>query len=110
MDKENLSFEDLPKEVLALGREIDEVKKLLTLSVNSKSKARVPISIDEASELIQKAKPTIYTLVRKGIIPSCKRGKQLYFFEDELLAWIEEGRKPTYDELMDDLDNQSAEF
>lgn len=110
MDKENLSFEDLPKAILALGREINEVKNLLTLSVNSNSNTRVPISIDEASELIQKAKPTIYTLVREGKIPVCKRGKQLYFFEDELLAWIEKGRKSTYDDLTDNLDMPNAEF
>ena len=36
---------------------------------------------------------TIYTLARKGQIPAYKRGKKLYFYEDELLQWIESGRK-----------------
>ena len=30
----------------------------------------------------------------QGAIPAYKRGKKLYFYEDELLQWIESGRKP----------------
>jgi len=40
-----------------------------------------------------KAKSTVYTLVRKGSIPCYKSGKKLYFYEDELLEWINTGRK-----------------
>lgn len=36
-----------------------------------------------------------YTLVRKGLLPAYKKGKKLYFYEDELLAWIENGRRKT---------------
>ena len=52
------------------------------------------VEIDEAYKITRKAKPTIYTLARKGLIPAYKRGKKLYFYEDELLQWIESGRKP----------------
>ena len=45
-------------------------------------------------ELLALADITIYTLARKGLIPAYKRGKKLYFYEDELLQWIESGRKP----------------
>ena len=62
------------------------------------------MGIDEACIITHKAKPTIYTLARKGIIPAYKRGKKLYFYEDELLKWIEEGRKvistKSYDEML----------
>ena len=51
------------------------------------------IEINEAYKITRKAKPTIYTLARKGLIPAYKRGKKLYFYEDELLQWIESGRK-----------------
>ena len=51
------------------------------------------IEIDEACKITRKAKPTIYTLARKGLIPAYKKGKKLYFYEDELLQWIESGRK-----------------
>ena len=51
------------------------------------------IDIDKASILIQKSKPTIYRLARTGLIPAYKRGKKLYFYEDELIKWIEAGKK-----------------
>ncbi len=47
------------------------------------------VEIDEACKITRKAKPTIYTLARNGLIPAYKRGKKLYFYEDELLQWIE---------------------
>ncbi len=50
-----------------------------------------------------------YTLVRKGILPAYKKGKKLYFYEDELLAWVENGRKKTseqnYDEVLANMQN-----
>lgn len=45
------------------------------------------------------AKPTIYTLVRKRVLPCYKNGKKLYFFEDELLEWIAKGKKKTMQEI-----------
>lgn len=51
------------------------------------------IKINEAYKITRKAKPTIYTLARKGLVPAYKRGKKLYFYESKLLQWIESGRK-----------------
>ena len=40
----------------------------------------------------------------KGLLPAYKKGKKLYFYEDELLAWIENGRRKsaeqTYEEML----------
>ncbi len=60
------------------------------------SDKHVLIEIEDACRIIRKAKPTIYTLVRKGLLPAYKKGKKLYFYEDELLAWIENGRRKTF--------------
>lgn len=65
---------------------------------------RIPIGIDEACRVVQKAKSTIYALVRKGLIPCYKRGKKLFFFEDELLAWIENGKKKTIQEISEEME------
>lgn len=54
------------------------------------------LTIDKASILIQKSKPTIYRLARTGLIPAYKRGKKLYFYEDELFKWIEGGKKQSH--------------
>lgn len=106
MDKNEISFENLPKAVAHLLSEVAEIKSLVEKTQPNANNKRVPIGIDEACNLIGKAKPTIYALVRKRLIPCYKNGKKLYFFEEELLAWIESGRKKTVQEI----DQQAKEF
>ncbi|KAA6329312.1 hypothetical protein EZS27_021864 [termite gut metagenome] len=60
---------------------------------------RVPIGIDDACQIIGKARPTVYALVRNRLLPCYKNGKKLYFFEDELLEWIAKGKKKTLLEI-----------
>ena len=86
MDSNEISFENLPRAVAHLVSEIAEIKFLVERKeVPMISQKRVPIDIDAACQLIGKAKPTVYTLVRTRKIPCYKNGKKLYFFEDELL-------------------------
>jgi hypothetical protein len=60
---------------------------------------RVPLGIEDACRIIGKAKPTVYALVHKRLLPCYKNGKKLYFFEDELLDWISKGKKKTLQEI-----------
>ena len=71
MANEQITFDKLPQAVGYLTEQMEQIPCKIT----------------------RKAKPTIYTLARKGLIPAYKRGKKLYFYEDELLQWIESGRK-----------------
>ena len=100
MEVNEISFENLPKAVAHLVSEIAEIKFLVErkeiLQIPQK---KIPIDIVEACRIIGKAKPTVYTLVRKRLIPCYKNGKKLYFFEDELLEWISKGRKKTLQEI-----------
>jgi len=63
------------------------------------------IGIGEACDLLNLAKPTIYTRTSKGTIPHFKKGKKLYFRRSELLAWIDEGRRNTVDQEQARVDN-----
>ena len=100
MDVNDISFENLPKAVAHLVSEIAEIKLLVekerTPSVPQK---RVPIGIDEACQIIGKAKPTVYALVRKRLLPCYKNGKKLYFFEDELVECISNSKRKTLQEI-----------
>ncbi|MCT3662961.1 helix-turn-helix domain-containing protein [Elizabethkingia anophelis] len=100
MDSNDISFENLPRAVAHLASEIAEIKFLVERkdapTIPSK---RIPIDIEAACQLIGKAKPTVYTLVRTRKIPCYKNGKKLYFFEDELLEWISQGKKKTIQEI-----------
>ena len=77
-----------------LTEQMEQIRQMVEAlqSQTSSDKHRL-IEIDEACKITRKAKPTIYTLARKGLIPAYKKGKKLYFYEDELLQWIESGRK-----------------
>lgn len=94
MECKDLTFDKLPEAVAYLIEAVAEIKSLVKNKTELPEK-RIPIGIGDACRIIQKAKPTIYALVRKGLLPSYKRGKKLFFFEDELLEWIAKGKKKT---------------
>ena len=100
MESNEISFENLPKAVAHLVSEIAIIKLLVEVKQPQQvPQKRIPIDITEACQIIGKAKPTVYTLVRKRLIPCYKNGKKLYFFEDELLEWISKGKKKTLLEI-----------
>jgi len=96
---DKITFDKLPEVVAYLIKEVTQIKELVGCKPNPLPAKRVPIGIDEACQIIGKAKPTVYTLVRKRLLPCYKNGKKLYFFEDELLEWISKGKKKTLLEI-----------
>lgn len=92
MDKE-ITFEQLSEAVTYLTEQLSAIKEIVSALRPPIPEEKSLIGIDEACAIIQKAKPTIYALVRKGIVPAYKRGKKLYFYKEELLQWVESGRK-----------------
>ena len=100
-----ITFDKLPQAVVYLTEQVERIHKIVaTLQPQATTDKHRIVEIDEACKITRKAKPTIYTLARKGLIPTYKRGKKFYFYEDELLKWIEEGRKvisiKSYDEML----------
>ncbi|MDR2811266.1 MAG: helix-turn-helix domain-containing protein [Tannerellaceae bacterium] len=95
MCKDEITFDKLLQAITYLTEQVAELKELVSELQPAQSEKHVLVGIDDACRIIQKAKPTVYALVRKGLLPSYKKGKQLYFYEDELLTWIENGRRNT---------------
>ena len=94
MRKEPITFDNLPHAVSYLTEQVEKIYQLLmTMQPQKDDPKHKLVDIDKACQIVQKAKPTIYRLVRTGLIPVYKRGKKLYFYEDELLKWIETGKK-----------------
>ena len=108
-NEKTITFDKLPEAVGYLTEQVIELKKMVSELKLPSSEKRVLIEIEDACRIIHKAKATIYTLVRKGILPAYKKGKKLYFYEDELLTWVENGRKKTseqnYDEVLANMQN-----
>lgn len=76
---------------------------ILDLKHNQKEKESTQnelLTIQEASKLLKLSIPTLYSKSSKRELPGiCKRGKRLYFSKSALLNWIEEGKRPTIEEL-----------
>ena len=88
MNANEISFENLPKAVALLSHQIEELKTIVqqgSIGELPEKKKPKPIGVEQACEIIGKAKPTLYALVRTRLIPSYKSGKKLYFYENELL-------------------------
>ncbi len=93
-----ITFDKLPQAVGYLTEQVERIHKIVAaLQPQTTTNKHRIVEIDEACKITRKAKPTIYTLARKGLIPAYKRGKKLYFYEDELLQWIESSRKTLLD-------------
>ena len=73
-------------------------------TVNQLLKERIPVSFERACEITGKAKNTMYRYTSQGLIPHYKRGKTVYFFEDELLEWVRNSRIETLLERQDSQD------
>ena len=106
MDTKKITFDNLPDAMTYLIQEMNAIKSMIVTINSPPPKQRLPIGIDAACELLKKAKPTIYALARKGLLPCYKNGKKLYFFEDELLEWIQKGKRKTVQEIREKAENR----
>ena len=93
--KEELTMNAVPKAVNYLIEEVaemrallDKMEKQLGLGVNRHR----PILIEQAAEILQMKPGTVRRLVNDREIPHYKREHNIYFFEDELIKWIEDSK------------------
>jgi excisionase family DNA binding protein len=63
------------------------------------------LTIIQASELLNLAKPTIYGLTHQSKIPFIKKGKKLYFKKSDLFEWLNAGRRLTRSEIEQEADD-----
>ena len=93
--KEELTMNAVPKAVNYLIEEVaemraflDKMEKQLGLGVNRHR----PILIEQAAEILQMKTGTVRRLVNDRAIPHYKREHNIYFFEDELIKWVEDSK------------------
>jgi len=98
---EILTFDQLPKAVSELLEKVSKIEDILSHENSSTQDTENPISIQQASALINLSISTIYGKVCRREIPVSKQGKRLYFNKMELLEWIKAGRKKTLAEIQE---------
>ena len=78
----------LINEVAEMRATLDKMEKQLGLVINHHR----PILMEQAAEILQMKVGTVKRLVDERNIPHYKREHNIYFFEDELIKWIEESK------------------
>jgi excisionase family DNA binding protein len=58
------------------------------------------LSIKEASKFLDMATQTIYGMTSTRQIPFIKKGKRVFFNKAEIIAWLNEGKMKTRDEIL----------
>lgn len=100
-EKEELTLPNVPKAVNYLINEIAEMRVLLE-HIESQLGLGVdkhrPIGIEDACRVLGLTKNGINKMIRNCTIPHYLKEKKVYFFEDELVKWVEKDRVPTFQE------------
>lgn len=86
--EEKIHLLGLTKEQLAelVGSEVE--RRLQSLKTASTVDEKKPLSVGEAAQFLGLAKQSVYNGTSTGVIPHHKQGNKLFFFREELLAWI----------------------
>lgn len=74
-----------------VGLLMDRVEEVLGKAPQRNGKGHNLLSLNEVAALLGKSASTIYSMTSDKRIPYHKRGNKLYFFEDEIIVWIEQG-------------------
>lgn len=100
MNSSQNPFEAIDTRFNSLESLVLDIKELLANKSSTPSTNDDEIlTVRQASTLLNLAVPTIYALTSSRTLPHSKRGKKLYFRKNELLAWIQSGRRNTSQEI-----------
>jgi len=94
MEQEKYTFDQLPMAVATLNKKMDSLIQRFdeTFSkTETVENTHELLDLSAAAKMLGKAESTIYTMTSGRLIPFHKRGNKLYFFKDELTAWVESG-------------------
>ena len=98
---EHVTFNDLPKAVTMLTKEVSELKRLL-IEKQGQPTTEQPeqlLTVQEAAKFLKLTVTTIYSKVSRNELPVMKRSKRLYFSSTELMDYLKDGRKKSYAEI-----------
>ena len=98
MEKEILTFNDLPQVVAQLRDEVMGMRAMLARQQAESSKPvkenrHKPMTVEEAIEYTHIPRGTMYMKLEDGTIPAAKPGRRWILYQDELDKWLETTRR-----------------
>ena len=88
---ENISeiLRDLVREVKELKQKVDS---LSSTEVNQPTQRKKIMNTGQVCLLLDKAPLTIYRMLKRGDLTGYKKGREWYFYEEEVISMLEKGR------------------
>lgn len=87
-----LTFEQLPHAFELFLKKIEDLERLIiSQSKESQSTSVKPLTIEEAADFLHLSIPQMYVLVKENEGLGQKSGKRWYFFEKNLIEYINTG-------------------
>ena len=74
-------------------------KAIIQNPTNDKCQTDTFLDVNQAAAFIGIAKVTLYGKCSGQLIPHFKKGKKLYFDQQELIEWLKSGKRKTVDEI-----------
>src|SRR6478609_4128253 len=96
-----MTFTEMADFMLKLDAKMDTILRVVAAK---KIEAPAPelMTLSQAAEFLNRSSSTIYGMVSRQEIPHTKKGKRLSFKRSELFSWLEEGRRKTISEDLND--------
>ena len=90
------SNENISEILIDLVREVKELKQkvdsLSSAEVNQPTKRKKIMNTGQVCILLDKAPLTIYRMLKRGDLTGYKKGREWYFYEEEVISMLEKGR------------------
>ena len=90
------SNENISEILIYLVREVKELKQkvdsLSSAEVNQPTKRKKIMNTGQVCLLLDKAPLTIYRMLKRGDLTGYKKGREWYFYEEEVISMLEKGR------------------
>lgn len=90
------SNENISEILIDLVREVKELKQkvdsLSSAEVNQPTKRKKIMNTGQVCLLLDKAPLTIYRMLKRGDLTGYKKGREWYFYEEEVISMLERGR------------------
>jgi excisionase family DNA binding protein len=99
MEKEELTFDELPsvlalvlRKVEGIEKNVERIQAAVERTTTQHKDGHTPMTLSEACEFLKMKRSTMYYHLENGNIPATRKGKNYILFKDELLKWAESGR------------------
>ena len=90
------SNENISEILIDLVREVKELKQkvdsLSSAEVNQPTQRKTLMNTGPVCLLLDKAPLTIYRMLKRGDLTGYKKGREWYFYEEEVISMLEKGR------------------